>query len=70
MSTIPEESVEAVDFFQESFEKIRKEVGKIIVGQKEILDQLLICLFSGDIVFLLVFRALPKRFLFERYQKP
>ncbi len=46
MSNIPQDSVEAVDFFQDSFNKIRDEVGKVIVGQKDILDQLLICLFS------------------------
>ena len=46
MKQIPQDSVEAVDFFQDSFNSIREEVGKVIVGQKEILDQLLICLFS------------------------
>lgn len=46
MSSIPKDSVEAVDFFQTSIQKIRSEVGKVIVGQKLILDQLLICLFS------------------------
>lgn len=46
MSAIPGNAVEAVDFFQTSFNKIKKEVGKIIVGQEKIIDQLLICLFS------------------------
>lgn len=46
MKTIPEDSIEAVDFFQNSVDKIRSEIGKVIVGQKVILDQLLICLFS------------------------
>lgn len=46
MKTIPEDSIEAVDFFQNSVDKIRSEIGKVIVGQKTILDQLLICLFS------------------------
>jgi MoxR-like ATPase len=46
MKTVSQDSVEAVDFFQESIESIRDEVGKVIVGQKDILDQLLICLFS------------------------
>jgi MoxR-like ATPase len=46
MSNVPQDSIEAVDFFQDSVNKIRDEVGKIIVGQKDILDQLLICLFS------------------------
>ena len=45
-STIPGEAAEAVDFFQESFAGIKNEVGKVVVGQKDIIDQLLICLFS------------------------
>jgi MoxR-like ATPase len=63
MSTIPEESVEAVDFFQESFDKIRKEVGKVIVGQQEILDQLLICLFSRGHCVLIGVPGLAKTLL-------
>ncbi|PAU93792.1 AAA family ATPase [Aliifodinibius salipaludis] len=63
MSTIPEESVEAVDFFRESFDKIRKEVGKVIVGQEEILDQLLICLFSRGHCVLIGVPGLAKTLL-------
>ncbi len=46
MSSIPEEPVKAVDFFQESVDSIKNEIGKVVVGQKDIIDQLLICLFS------------------------
>jgi len=46
MKAIPQEPVEAVDFFQESVDKIKSEIGKVVVGQKDIIDQLLICLFS------------------------
>lgn len=46
MKAIPQEPVEAVDFFQESVDKIKSEIGKVVVGQKQIIDQLLICLFS------------------------
>ncbi len=69
MSTIPEESVEAVDFFQESFEKIRKEVGKVIVGQQEILDQLLICLFSRGHCVLIGVPGLAKTLLIRTVSK-
>lgn len=37
---------EAVDFFNTSFQKIKKEISKTIVGQTDIIDQLLIALFS------------------------
>lgn len=63
MSKIPEKSVEAVDFFQESFQKIRDEVGKIIVGQEDILDQLLICLFSRGHCVLIGVPGLAKTLL-------
>ncbi|MDR8391580.1 MoxR family ATPase [Aliifodinibius sp. S!AR15-10] len=46
MKTIPDEPVEAVDFFQESVNSIKQQIGKVVVGQKTIIDQLLICLFS------------------------
>ncbi|MDZ7714938.1 MAG: MoxR family ATPase [Balneolaceae bacterium] len=46
MSTIPQEPVEAVDFFQKAFSDIKNQIGKVVVGQKDIIDQLLICLFS------------------------
>lgn len=63
MSHIPQESVEAVDFFQDSVEKIRAEVGKVIVGQKDILDQLLICLFSRGHCVLIGVPGLAKTLL-------
>src|SRR6056297_721837 len=63
MSNVPQDSVEAVDFFQESVEKIRGEVGKVIVGQKDILDQLLICLFSRGHCVLIGVPGLAKTLL-------
>lgn len=63
MRTIPQDSVEAVDFFQESCQKIRDEVGKVIVGQTEILDQLLICLFSRGHCVLIGVPGLAKTLL-------
>lgn len=46
MKAIPREPVEAVDFFQEAVNSIKNQIAKIVVGQKHIIDQLLICLFS------------------------
>lgn len=63
MSSIPEESVEAVDFFQDSFQQIRKEVGKVIIGQEEILNQLLLCLFSRGHCLLIGVPGLAKTLL-------
>jgi len=69
MSNVPQDSVEAVDFFQESVEKIRGEVGKVIVGQKDILDQLLICLFSRGHCVLIGVPGLAKTLLIRTISK-
>lgn len=63
MSNIPQDSVEAVNFFQHSFNDIREQVGKVIVGQKQILDQLLICLFSRGHCVLIGVPGLAKTLL-------
>ncbi|HET6528356.1 MAG TPA: MoxR family ATPase [Balneolaceae bacterium] len=63
MSTIPGDSVEAVDYFQASVERIKDEVGKVIVGQADIIDQLLICLFSRGHCLLVGVPGLAKTLL-------
>lgn len=69
MSSIPEESVEAVDFFQQSYQDIKNEVGKVIVGQEDILDQLLICLFSRGHCVLIGVPGLAKTLLIRTVSK-
>lgn len=44
--SVPSEPEEAVAYFEESFNKIKHEVSKAVVGQTDIVDQLLISLFS------------------------
>lgn len=61
--TIPQEPAEAVDFFQESVTKIKQEIGKLVVGQKDIIDQLLICLFSRGHCVLIGVPGLAKTLL-------
>ncbi len=39
--------VEAVDELARAYQRVRKELGKVIVGQDEVLEQLLIALFAG-----------------------
>src|SRR6187455_1280535 len=43
---------EQLDLFRKDFEKLRDEVGKVIVGNKEILDDTLIALVAGGHVLL------------------
>ena len=63
MSDIPAEPVEAVDFFQESVDKIRTEIGKAVIGQKRIVNQLLISLFSRGHCVLIGVPGLAKTLL-------
>lgn len=43
---IPDAPEQAAAMFSESFEKIKQEISKTVVGQKDVVDQLLISLFS------------------------
>ncbi|MCH8913823.1 MAG: AAA family ATPase, partial [Planctomycetes bacterium] len=46
-STLSEGDVEAVDRLRSAYGKVRKEIARVIVGQDEVLEQLLIALFAG-----------------------
>src|SRR6056297_522402 len=46
MQAIPEKADEAAAFFTQSFQKIKDEISKAVVGQHEVVDNLLISLFS------------------------
>jgi len=46
MQEIPEKADEAAAFFTQSFQKIKDEISKSVVGQHEVVDNLLISLFS------------------------
>ncbi len=48
----PEQVIEASRRFREDFEAARTEVGRVVVGQAELVEQVLICLFVGGHVLL------------------
>jgi MoxR-like ATPase len=64
-SEIPEAPEKAAELFHESFQKIRDEISKIVVGQKDIVDQLLISLFSGGHCVLVGVPGLAKTLLIQ-----
>ncbi|MFQ5512549.1 MAG: AAA family ATPase [Candidatus Krumholzibacteriia bacterium] len=55
--------VEEVKRFNETFERLRGEVGKVIVGQKQVVEELLIALFSGGHCLLVGVPGLAKTLL-------
>ena len=55
--------VEEMKRFSESFDRLRREVGKVIVGQHQVVEELLIALFSGGHCLLVGVPGLAKTLL-------
>ena len=55
--------LEEVKQFNQTFERLRDEVGKVIVGQKQVVEELLIALFSGGHCLLVGVPGLAKTLL-------
>ncbi|HYG52597.1 MAG TPA: MoxR family ATPase [Flavobacteriales bacterium] len=55
--------VESVEYFVQQSKKLNAEIGKVIVGQKEVLDQVLITIFSKGHVLLVGVPGLAKTLL-------
>ena len=65
-STLAPDHVAAIDELQTVHEKLQTELGRIIVGQKEVIDQLAICLFSRGHALLMGVPGLAKTLLVSR----
>lgn len=63
--SIPEAPEKAAAFFSDSFESIKKEIGKTVVGQKDVVEQLLISLFSQGHCVLVGVPGLAKTLLIQ-----
>ncbi len=63
MNYIPGDLAEAASFFQNSFERLRKEIAKVVVGQDTIVELLLISLFSRGHCVLIGVPGLAKTLL-------
>ncbi len=55
--------VEAAKAFKESYDKIVAEIGKVIVGQRDVIDEVMIAIFSGGHVLLVGVPGLAKTLL-------
>ncbi len=62
-TSIPDSPEEAVTFFEESFNSIKKEVAKAVIGQEQVVDQLLLSLFSKGHCVLIGVPGLAKTLL-------
>jgi MoxR-like ATPase len=61
--------VEELKRFTETFESLRREIGKVIVGQTDVVEQLLIALFSGGHCLLVGVPGLAKTLLISTVAK-
>ncbi len=65
-STLAPDHVAAIDELQAVHEKLQTELGRIIVGQKDVIEQLAICLFSRGHALLMGVPGLAKTLLVSR----
>ena len=65
----PDDPKEAAEFFSTSFQQIKNEIAKTVVGQKEVVDQLLISLFSRGHCVLVGVPGLAKTLLIQTLAK-
>src|SRR5271165_2924021 len=52
MTTLPSPAESEVELFKATFQRIKSELGKMIVGQQEIIDGVLVAFFAGGHVLL------------------
>lgn len=67
--SIPEVPEEAAQFFSDSFQRIKNEIAKTVVGQTDVVDQLLISLFSRGHCVLIGVPGLAKTLLIQTLAK-
>jgi MoxR-like ATPase len=65
-TVLPEDDVAAIDELQKVYRRLSDELGKIIVGQREVVEQLAICVFARGHALLIGVPGLAKTLLISR----
>ena len=65
-SPLPKDDVDAIDELRDVYGKLTRELGKIIVGQEHVIEQLSICLFARGHALLMGVPGLAKTLLISR----
>src|SRR3954466_14186705 len=65
-ATLPQDDVAAIDELRDVYAKLTAELGKIIVGQQKVVEQLAICLFARGHALLMGVPGLAKTLLISR----
>lgn len=63
---LPADDVEAIDALRETYKRLTDELGKVIVGQHPVIEQLCICLFAKGHALLMGVPGLAKTLLISR----
>ncbi|MDB6071030.1 MAG: magnesium chelatase ATPase subunit [Verrucomicrobiales bacterium] len=63
---LPEDDVAAIDQLRATYQRLTAELGKVIVGQNEVIEQLCICLFARGHALLMGVPGLAKTLLISR----
>ena len=63
---LPEDDVAAIDELRQVYQRLNEELGKIIVGQQEVIEQLAICIFARGHALLIGVPGLAKTLLISR----
>jgi len=58
--------VQAIDQLRDSYDRLRKELGRVIIGQQEVIEQLSICLFARGHALLMGVPGLAKTLLVSK----
>ena len=62
-AALPTDDVEAIDHLRKVYQSFKDEIGKVIIGQEEVIEQLAICLFSRGHALLMGVPGLAKTLL-------
>ena len=63
---LSENDVQAIDHLRDSYARLRKELGKVIVGQKDTVERLAICLFARGHALLMGVPGLAKTLMVNK----
>jgi MoxR-like ATPase len=63
---LTDDDVQAIDRLRDAYSRLKKELGKVIIGQHEVIDQLVICLFAKRHALLMGVPGLAKTLLVSK----
>src|SRR5215468_10030601 len=63
---LSDNDVEAIDHLRDAYARLRKELGRVIVGQKDVIERLAICLFARGHALLMGVPGLAKTLMVNK----